>query len=252
MLNRLRTRLRTRLRSWLGLEHFETLLLDELRQQSTRVSRNEEERDRLDRHLSDTRMGQSRTATSLISVRREVEELGLMLRTLASSLGPLWTTATGHTLPITMLSDTHLDAIMRNGFGGRRVREAIEREQERRAEDDRWATRQGKGSPRQRLAKVEEQLHALRGFMPPGMVRHRGTETGRVTYSKPCAVELTDDSDAGRFSDGEREALLATIARNLEQVHAMLRQERTDLDEANRRIRKQTARINALEEELER
>jgi hypothetical protein len=185
-------RLRTRLRSWLGLEHSEALLLDELRQQSRRTTRNEEERDRLDKHLSDTRLDQHRAADSLQHLRREVEELGILARQSASALGGVWRTASGQVVPIRLLSDTHLKAIMDGSFGSEDTRKLVHQEIERRRDDDVWAARQGPGSMRTRLSKVEEQLLCLWDHIPYQF--QTGTMTGRL------------DSNAGH--DSRREVMI--------------------------------------------
>jgi len=142
------TNIRQRLRNWLGLEHFQALILDEVR-----TERNERVRQMgaAVQRLREGEQGFMRLTTSIDSVRCEVEELGMLTRQTASALGGVWQTAAGHTVPIVMLTDTYLQAMIDGGFGGCESRERILSEQARRVEDDKWARKLGGMSQRERI-----------------------------------------------------------------------------------------------------
>jgi hypothetical protein len=180
-------RLRIRLRSWLGLEHFETMLLDELRQQSRRTTRNEDEIARTTRQNLDTARANQRNATSLQSLRREVENLGILVRSIDGALGGVWKTATGHLAPIVALSDTHLQAILDGGFGDWETRQRVQREIDRRKEDDEWARRQGPGSMRERLACLEGTVRELRGWVNPPRTQPKPV----AVSNRACEVDFS-------------------------------------------------------------
>jgi hypothetical protein len=78
-------------------------------------------------------------------LKREVEELGLLLRQYTDALGPMWTTAQGHSMPLRLLSTQHLQNIRNGDFGSYETREFIDRELERREIDAKWRERQANG-----------------------------------------------------------------------------------------------------------
>lgn len=216
MFTRTRTYIRNRVRRWLGIPAWEQLQLEEVRElRSLNDSYQREVQLLRDRTESlTTTMTHERSRHN--SVRREVEELGILARSIRTALGGVfWTTASGFTRPIALLSDTHLDALVRNGFARGEVLEAVQAEQERRLEDDKWAARQGTYSLRDRVARLE-------GGTPTGDAPHTVTET-------------------------DREVLLSTIERNLEQVRDQLQSERTGARDARREAAQKQLRIDELE-----
>lgn len=79
------------------------------------------------------------------SLRREVEELGILATETRDLLGPTWTTKEGHTAPMAFLSISHLRNILAGGFGNDAVKEFAEREVERRAVDADWRECEAEG-----------------------------------------------------------------------------------------------------------
>jgi len=70
--------------------------------------------------------------------RGKFEKLEESFMTLASAMGPLWLDQEGYTLPITMLSTTHLENVIEGRFGSASIRKDIERELARRKKDAAW------------------------------------------------------------------------------------------------------------------
>lgn len=93
-----------------------------------------------------TRMAADRTRNN--RVRTEVEEMGILLRSYVEALGPLWTTAQGHKMPLRLLSTGHLRNIRDGGFTrNRNVQEFIESELERRRIDAGYRVDAAAGKP---------------------------------------------------------------------------------------------------------
>jgi len=221
------TALRNRLRRWLGLEDWESGTLEELRTLRTDIDRAEGQTDRVTRSLG--------------SLRREVEELGMLAVTTKDALGgTYWTTATGHTRPIALLTDTHLKALVDNGFARGRVLEAVRKEQQRRTEDDEWARRQGTMSLRNRVAKLEHEVQPMIG-RPSVPHRRREFRDRPVETTKLDPFEIDEN--------GMREALLATVRNNLTQLRDVLGKETTDRQQSQRDLRQAQRRIDELEAE---
>jgi hypothetical protein len=228
--------LRTRLRNWLGLEHFQALILDEVRNERQERVR---QMDAAVQRLREGEQGLMRRTTSIASVRREVEELGIMTRQTASALGGVWQTAAGHKAPIVMLTDTHLQAILDGGFGGRNSRELIRNEQARRKEDDSWARKLGGMSQRERITALEV-LATVPQDSPRGRDLARviyrrqpacqRTITGRMPtqpnpqprgqeYERKCNVVL----ESCDYTGMEQRALLDTLRRNKQEIMRQMR-----------------------------
>jgi hypothetical protein len=148
-LGRLRAATRRLVRRTLGLEHFESLVIEDLRIYRTDVDRLTRDlnsdvrrvRNELHMHGDALRARNSR----LNMLKREVEELGLLLRQYTDALGPMWTTASGHSTPLRLLSTQHLQNIRNGDFGSYETREFIDRELERREIDAAWRKRQEAG-----------------------------------------------------------------------------------------------------------
>lgn len=93
-----------------------------------------------------TRMAADRTRNN--RVRTEVEEMGILLRQYTDALGPMWTTAQGHKMPLRLLSTGHLTNIRDGGFTrNRNVQEFIESELERRRIDAGYRVGDAAGKP---------------------------------------------------------------------------------------------------------
>lgn len=141
--------MKQRLRRWLGI--------DELRRDLNKV-----------RDIAGTTEGQmDATIMRHNRLRREMEELGVLATSTKDALGGMyWTTKSGFTRPIVLLSDTHLQAMIDGGFVRGRVLDAVLAEQERRDEDDVWADRQGQSSLRNRVQRLEERLEEVTPVAP--------------------------------------------------------------------------------------
>ena len=135
----------------IGMEHFEALVIDEMRTYRrdvdfytrdlpSRLQLSTLDRDvkgtaaRLQQHLD--AMSAERTRTNRL--RREVEELGMLLHQYTEALGPMWQTAMGHRMPMRLLSTGHLKNILDGGFGGYEARDFAKSELERRSIDTAW------------------------------------------------------------------------------------------------------------------
>ncbi len=141
------TWLRNATRRVLGIQHFEELSLDELRIYRADVDRwNRDTQAQYRRNATEiasirsdvaTRMAADRTRNN--RVRTEVEELGILLHSYVEALGPMWTTAAGHRMPMRLLSSGHLRNILEGGFAkGSSVTGFIRSELERRSIDAAW------------------------------------------------------------------------------------------------------------------
>jgi len=157
----------------IGMEHFEALVIDEMRTYRrdvdfytrdlpSRLQLSTLDRDvqgtaaRLQQHLD--AMSAERTRTNRL--RREVEELGIVLNSYTETLGPIWNTAQGHRMPMRLLSTGHLENIIEGGFGSWEARDFARVELERRAIDASWRVRQERGEP----APTMEQMAARRAM----------------------------------------------------------------------------------------
>jgi len=162
---RLGTRLRNAYRRAIGMESFEALVIEEMRTYRRDVdfyTRNLPSRlqlstldqdvqgmaSRLQRHLD--AVSAERTRTNRL--RREVEELGMLLHSYTETLGPIWNTAQGHRMPMRLLSTGHLTNIVEGGFGSFEARDFARTELERRRIDTDWRERQAKGEAAPTLA----------------------------------------------------------------------------------------------------
>lgn len=74
--------------------------------------------------------------------------------------GLLWRTREGHVLRARDLSDTHLDELINGGWAKGERLILLQRERQRRLEDDAWASRQGKASLRVRVCMLEAAMQA--------------------------------------------------------------------------------------------
>lgn len=136
-----RTRLRNVTRRCLGIERFEELTISELRGYRADVDRYTRDmptraqviriRQNSDEQADALRARNSR----LNSLKREVEELGMLLRSYTEALGPMWTTAQGHRMPLRLLSTSHLRNILDGGFARDRAADFIRTELQRRDVD---------------------------------------------------------------------------------------------------------------------
>lgn len=152
-LGRLRGATRRLARRTLGLEHFEELTLDEVRNLRrdlefyTRGLPSDVQYSTLRRDFNMLRDALQARGTKVVRLQREVEELGLLLRQYTDALGPMWTTAQGHQMPLRLLSTSHLRNIKAGNFGSLSLREFVDRELERRAIDAQWREREARGLP---------------------------------------------------------------------------------------------------------
>jgi len=184
------------LRTTLGMQHFEKLVINELRTYRSDV-------DRLTRDTnSDVRRVRNEVnvladahrarSTKVMRLQREVEELGLLLRQYADALGPIWTTAQGHQMPLRLLSTSHLRNIKEGNFGSMSVRDFVDRELERREIDSQWRAREAAGLPAPtRQDVIEKGLGVLDPRVPFAYSPEVAT---RVTRTLPLwARELISD-----------------------------------------------------------
>jgi len=161
---RLRTWTRTTYRRLIGMEHFEANVIDEMRtyrrdvDEWTRRVRSEMQDVRNDMRSRSTTLSAHGARTN--SARREIEELGLLLRSYTETLGPIWNTAQGHRMPMRLLSTGHLENIIEGGFGSYEARDFARVELERRGIDASWRVRAERGEP----APTKEQMAARRAM----------------------------------------------------------------------------------------
>lgn len=143
------TRIRAGYRRLIGMTHFEEMVLTELRIYRTDVDRlsrdtNADVRRRDDR-VRIIHDAQSANRARVTRLQREVQELNVVLRQYTDALGPMWTTAQGHSMPLRLLSTPHLKNILDGGFGTSETDSFIRRELERRRIDTDWRVRQSQG-----------------------------------------------------------------------------------------------------------
>ena len=152
------TRLRNRYRRLIGMEHFERLTLDEIREfrremefytrglpSEYQLSTMRQSVQATGHKLQAHRDTLSAHATRVNRLKREVEENGILLRQYIETLGPIWNTAQGHRMPMRLLSTGHLTNIVEGGFGGLDARDFARTELERRRIDADWRERQSNG-----------------------------------------------------------------------------------------------------------
>ena len=189
---RLLVRPARRLGSWtrrlyrrtIGMEHFEAMVIEEMRTYRRDVdfyTRNLPSRlqlstldqdvqgtaTQLQRHLE--AVSAERTRTNRL--RREVEELGMLLHAYTETLGPIWNTAQGHRMPMRLLSTGHLQNIVDGGFGDYDARTFANRELARRAIDTAWRERQANGEAAPTLADYSRgRVTNDQRAMPPQIV----------------------------------------------------------------------------------
>lgn len=181
--------IRERIKSWLGIKSFQSIQVEEMSALRTEVR---DLREQLEfRKLRQDQHGerQGRHETSLQSVRREVEELGMMARkTLQGIGGVVWTTQTGYARGIAFLSDNHLATLgdPKNGWARGEVMDAVQAEIARRKEDDMWCKRKGNLSLRDRVTALEEweEEEASEVFVPSDSMVGGLSLTGRTLDTK--------------------------------------------------------------------
>lgn len=151
--SRLRHAMR-RLGRWvLDSENFESLVIDEMRTHRRGVDNwvrdmpSKFTTRRLDRNID----AQGSRVTSL---KREVEELGILLRQYTNALGPMWTTAAGHRMPMRLLSTLHLRNILEGGFCRSDVgNDYIRNELDRRSVDARYRAAESAATSDRRMSE---------------------------------------------------------------------------------------------------
>ncbi len=169
---RLPTRLRNLTRRVLGIEDYETMVLNELRSYRSDVDRwTRDVRTQTRRNADAIASVRLDTATKVgaigtrgTSVRTEVEELGILLRRYTEALGPIWTTASGHKMPLRLLGTSHLKNILAGGFTRSiSVTSYIESELERRRIDTGFRVDEmnGKPAPTRDTARTEAHGRAI-------------------------------------------------------------------------------------------
>jgi hypothetical protein len=178
----------TRVRRWLGLERLESNMLTLDGMVSGAASKANLLTDEINlnrQRVNETMRVAKGTDNRQTSLRREVENLGIMARHTSDAVGTVWRTADGYTAPIKMLSDSHLENIMAGDFGSYEVREEILREQRRRTEDDSWAKRSDTLSTRDRITALE--VLATTPQDSP-----RGRDLARVIYRRQPACRISN------------------------------------------------------------
>lgn len=178
---RIRTRLRNATRRAFGIEAFETLMLDELRQQSQRTSSLEFVRhdgEQLRRQMNNRGDALSAHGTRVNRLKREVEEMGMLLHAYTETLGPIWNTAQGHRMPMRLLSTPHLKNIVDGGFGGYDARQFAMTELERRRIDADWREKEARGEKAPTLTDISFAAHQRQAapFVRKTIVLETGTQ----------------------------------------------------------------------------
>lgn len=192
--------MKQRLRSWLGIIS-----------QANQISYLQEE-------LDARRRRHEHTERRHLSVRREVEELGLLARATRDLLGPIWKTAEGHSAPMAFLSTSHLSNILAGGFGSPEVRQFAELEVARRTVDADWRAREAGG---ERAPTRKEMMADLLPAIMAGVRADRENleATRRETITFPGLYSNVD------FAKMERRALLDAMFSNMEMVRDLLAEE---------------------------
>jgi len=129
----------------IGTQHFEELVLDELRAVQSNIDNTDRQVDTLTRQHAGARHRWNGLIDRDSTLRREVQELGIQIRSLRDTLGPNWKSAEGFTRPMALLSTPHLKAIRDGDFGSADARMYLHAELERRSIDAEWRVRQAAG-----------------------------------------------------------------------------------------------------------
>ena len=173
------TRFRNFLRRFLGVEQFERTTISELNTYRSDV-------DRWTRDIPGRREF-SAAVRRHDSLRHEVEELGILATTMRDALGPIWTTAAGHSAPMALLSTSHLRNILEGGFArSETVQEFAERELERRGNDAEWREREAMG---ERAPTRDEMVAQIKATLEREAAERR---TLRRAQGLPTVEPLTE------------------------------------------------------------
>lgn len=147
------TRLRSGYRRLIGMTHFEELVLNEMRTYRrdvdfyTRGLPTTMQLSTIDKRMEQHRTTLQAERTRNNRLRKEVEELGILLHSYTETLGPIWNTASGHRMPMRLLSSGHLKNIIDGNFGGYDARRFAMGELERRSIDTAWRVKMQQGEP---------------------------------------------------------------------------------------------------------
>lgn len=157
---RLRTATRNAYRRMIGMESFESMVIDEMRgvrRDMDNYTRGLPNRVMIERTIRQQRDMIQAQVTRTNRARTEVEELGIQLRNYTDTLGPIWNTAQGHRMPMRLLSSSHLNNIVEGGFGSYEARDFASTELERRRIDTDWRAREARGEQ----APTKEQMSGI-------------------------------------------------------------------------------------------
>lgn len=158
---RLGTRLRNLTRRVLGIEQFEKLTISELRGYRADVDRwtrdmpTRAQVAKIGLRGDGVDVALRQRGSRLNLLKREVEEMGILLRSYTDALGPMWTTAQGHKMPLRLLSTSHLRNIVDGDFArSGAVSDFIENELDRRKVDAGYREDEARGKPAPTLEQM--------------------------------------------------------------------------------------------------